>query len=97
MMNKADRDELKLSAAEMIQGGSGTMTIECGRLIGLLNQIDQIEKQVLPAVEATSEMIEAGLAVMKESGRLIGDQLMSGDGILVQEIYRAMVVPPGRL
>ena len=41
-------------------------------------------------IEVTPEMIEVGLAVLEESGRLTNDRLESGDGLLVQDIFSAM-------
>jgi hypothetical protein len=40
--------------------------------------------------EITDAMIEAGLVVLEESGRLQFDRRTSGDDVLVQRVYRAM-------
>ena len=40
-------------------------------------------------VEVTPEMIEAGVKVLDDSGRLISDA-RGGDRILIEEIFRAM-------
>ena len=42
-------------------------------------------------IEITPEMIEAGLLVLVESGRLFTDYEMSGDRILVQEVFSTML------
>jgi hypothetical protein len=40
--------------------------------------------------EITPLMVRAGVAVLVESGRLIGDRAWSGDGLLVAEVFSAM-------
>ena len=42
-------------------------------------------------IEVTKEMIEAGLKVLEVSGRLIYDHRVSGDGLLIQDIFSAMM------
>lgn len=44
----------------------------------------------LTDLEITPAMIEAGVAVLAESGRLDGYEPMSGDAILVSDLFRAM-------
>src|SRR6516162_6204464 len=45
---------------------------------------------VAPAERITPEMIEAGVRVLEESGRLI-EGLCSGDRLLVQEVFASML------
>lgn len=42
-------------------------------------------------IEVTPEMVEAGCAVLLDSGRLTTDYLVSSDPLLVQEIFLAML------
>ena len=42
-------------------------------------------------VEVTPQMVSAGLRVLEESGRLIGDRLVSGDEQLVRELLSEML------
>ena len=39
----------------------------------------------------TPEMIEAGINVLEESGRLPGDKRLTGDDVLVAEVFFAML------
>lgn len=41
-------------------------------------------------IEITPQMIEAGLATLEDSGRLINDRVSSGDGLLVRCIFLSM-------
>ena len=45
---------------------------------------------VSEGIEVTPEMIEAGLKELDDSGRLGGDRLLSGDEVLVQQVFLAM-------
>ena len=51
-------------------------------------EIAEICKEL--GIEITPQVIEAGLEVVEESGRLWHDSLSSGDSLLVQELFVAM-------
>ncbi len=46
-------------------------------------------------IEVTPEMIEAGLRVLRESGA-VENPIEGVDGMLIEEIYRTMVMVSGR-